>query len=217
MFILILSFAFAGDDYGNSTFNPEHEDLNVSGTFEIAYTNTIKFEVTETKVKTINAKGQETYTKSFIAVYTPTILKILRLVDIIKSTKQALTPTPTATAEFKNIFFKPGLCVGATFAVLFIICACYTSVCRRPYSVARQPRNPKAKGKKQKKVRGRRNSVSDDSVESFSGANVRRGSVGTPSEHRERGNSTRGNPPRQTRARSGTTAVHSINDNQEFL
>lgn len=222
MFIFILSFVFAEDISSNSTFSPEQEDLNVSGTFKIDYTNTIKFVVTETEVKTLDLEGHETHTKSFIAVYTPTVLKILRLVDLVQPTHEAPTATATATPGFKYVFFKPGICVGATFALLFLICACYTSLCRRPHSAvlaanAAKKGKKQKQQKKQKKAIGRRNSISDDSVDSFSGAQVHR-EEGQNSDDNQRPNTTRINTnTRQTRTRSSSTRAHTINDNREFL
>lgn len=144
-------------------------------------TNTLLYTIEKTNFTTIVTynNGQPVFnvTESSHIVYIPTILMYLKAIS--EAPNPTLTVPPQATIKLKAFFLKPGILVGVTFAILFLVGVIYTSLCRKPQA-ARRPKPTKTN-------RG----VNDDA---FNRAKSKRAGAHTRSA---------GGAPRSTRSGSG--------------
>ena len=126
-----LAAALATSDEGDVNAS----DVNVSVGTNILiddYTNTLLYYVTKTETK---QEGQAPdNAETYVIEYVPTLLKIVKAYEV--------TPTPTpyqelppATAPLKIIIFKPGILIGCSFGIVFLVGFFYTEFCRRPQHV----------------------------------------------------------------------------------
>ena len=101
-------------------------------------TNTILYSMTITDFTTL-IEGPDkqlipTVTKGPHIVYIPTILEFLKVVEAVP-TATPVQITPMATQKLKTVLVNPGILIGCTFALVFLIGVIYTSCCRRPQPV----------------------------------------------------------------------------------
>ncbi|OHT10815.1 hypothetical protein TRFO_19786 [Tritrichomonas foetus] len=114
-----------------------------NGTKIRQFTNTIVFVIAQTQFTTkVNINGQdvETLTEGERITYVPTYLQYMKVVYNTPAATEAVN-TPEATQARKHIVLHPGILIGCTFGVVFIIGFFYTSCCRKPQHISR----PKAK------------------------------------------------------------------------
>ncbi|OHT07583.1 hypothetical protein TRFO_05237 [Tritrichomonas foetus] len=116
-------------------------------------TNTILYEIAETEFWTntvINGKPVETKTKGKHITYIPTILHFLKARDILPTSTPPVDPPP-ATQARKHFLLHPGILIGCTFGIVFIVGVFYTSCCRKPQQVRRPQARKVVKGNNSRK------------------------------------------------------------------
>lgn len=174
-----------GDDMGeagNTEVEGEKQDFNMTGSVMIDFTRTIIYNVAKGNTVALSAKvgadGKVEYTRMTIStVY-------MNYIDTIIQFNKYITPEVKATAttiyhypKQLPIYYSPGILVGCSFALVFLIGAIYTAKCHknkiRPPVRARRPpprakRNARSSGKGKKSRSGksskkRRASFSDSS------------------------------------------------------
>ncbi|KAH0791232.1 hypothetical protein GPJ56_004852 [Histomonas meleagridis] len=223
MFFLLISIPFVqASEESTATVNFTIANITaMAGTIKVDYTNTINFEISKTQTVSLDPSGNPTTVDSYVAEYVPTVLKIVRLVDVINSTDTPSTPQPTATPELKYGIFKPGYLIGITFVVLFIICYLYDSCCRKPGRVVRAAAPTKGKGPAKKKNHSRSRSPTyaqhqrqSDSMDSFSGAAIRDDDY-DPENPNEAQMETRNRSRASSIARGGKKPTTSRRDNSD--
>ena len=130
---LVLSTEAGGEDVNAS-------DVNVTvGTNILVddYTNTLLYVVTKTSSEA-KENGEvgvvDNAAETYIVEYVPTLLKIVKAYEVTPepTTVQELPP---ATKALKIIIFKPGIMIGCSFGIVFIVGFFYTEFCRRPQHV----------------------------------------------------------------------------------
>lgn len=108
------------------------------------YTNTVLYSVgvsaTVTKVPLEGnpAEFTDSATYTRIVNYIPTLYKVLKAYSHTPvPTPYELVPEPTKALKYA--VFKPGLMIGCTFGVVFVLGLIYTESCRRPRHVKPPP------------------------------------------------------------------------------
>lgn len=212
IFLLLSIFIHSDKDQGTPV--PIAADLK-KGSKVQEVTNTLLYSIELTNFTTIGTwiNGVPSYitTSSSHIVYIPTILNYLKVVDDAPS--RTVTITPDATQKLKSAILKPGILVGVTFAILFLIGVIYTSLCRKPQA-ARRPKPVsksrgahddsfnRAKSNRARSASGHRSSGGTRSTRSGSTHNRSQGG----SRSNSRGRSSRGGTRGGTRSSRGRTS-----------
>lgn len=139
MLLLLFLTIFIHSDENDVTPVPVTAELK-KGSKVQEVTNTLLYtmQLTNFTVYTnINGVNTIITTEGNHVVYIPTILRYLKVVDDVPN--RTITITPDATQKLKSAILKPGILVGVTFAILFLIGVIYTSLCRKPQA-ARRPK-----------------------------------------------------------------------------
>ena len=135
-----LAAALATSDEGDVNAS----DVNVSVGTNILiddYTNTLLYYVTKTKVEEQQGQAQQqggqeqaNAAETYVIEYVPTLLKIVKAYEVTP-TATPYQELPPATAPLKIIIFKPGILIGCSFGIVFLVGFFYTEFCRRPQHV----------------------------------------------------------------------------------
>lgn len=165
-------------------------------------TNTLLYSIELTNFTTVfireNGLPELTVTSSSHIVYIPTILRYLKVIDDVPT--RTVTITPVATQKLKSAILKPGILVGVTFAILFLVGVIYTSLCRKPQAARRpKPVNKSANNDAFNRAKSKRARSSGGNRHQTTTRSTRSGSAGGTS----RGGSSRGGASRGGTSRGG--------------
>ena len=156
LYLLFAAAISASEEDGGAIIDEGDDNLSVitvdisNGTTVREYTNTIMYQVVQTSYTTytnLNGVNTMTVTHGEHIVYVPTLLQYLRVVYEATATPIPLN-TPMATQARKSIILHPGILIGCTFGVIFIIGVVYTGLCRSPVGVTRPKARLVKKGSK---------------------------------------------------------------------
>lgn len=130
---LALSTESGGEDVNAS-------DVNVTvGTNILVddYTNTLLYVVKKT-VAEAKENGEvgvvDNAAGTYVVEYVPTLLKIVKAYEVTPE-PTPVQELPPATKALKIIIFKPGIMIGCSFGIVFLVGFFYTEFCRRPQHV----------------------------------------------------------------------------------
>ena len=179
------------------------------------FTNTIVFVVEPSQTETAGNQVTETYVVDFVA----TLFKIMKVYEATP-TATAIEVPPTATEPLKSFVFKPGIMIGCTFGVAFVVGFVYTELCRKPaYVYAPPPKEVRKSSssslsdidkKKKKKAASGKGKVKSGKgkVKSGKGGVTKHGKGDTQGKKAKAGSSN-GNTKKNTKGKTGNHKARS--------